>query len=308
MVSVTIETILKKFRNEVSSFNDKTELSTTKHGVWSLKKNLVLYDYIPPFLKILRNYNYRNIHYYDPFSGSGFFKIGNKIMPGTALVPLLVTKELIKNRKGLQFDTVNYSDIVKRQVESLRQRANLLRGTLQTTINAETNEFKLIALNKFKGFPPLPANRYNDAYLVMLDPYGFDVEWKYLERIAKSGAVDIILTFPSTLANWTKTMENSQDKLTKMYGGEEYQEFDTAEDFVENYCEKIENIPTTWKLKTKSIEVHAGKQAYHIICISRSNGALRVFADMQKKYGDLQTEELEKMFLRATEDGLSKWL
>lgn len=305
--ATSIENVLKKLRNSVSNYNDTEEASTDKHDIWSLKKILVLHDYIKPFLEILRSHNYKKIHYYDPFAGTGFLRIKGKIMPGTPLVPLIQSKELAKIDKNLIFDSVNYSDMKKESITLLEKRANELKSNLPTIINAKQMLFKTIALTEFKEVPPLPQKHYDNAYLVVLDPYGFDVEWQYIERILKNGAVDVILTFPSELANWTKTMKNSQTKLSKMFGGDEYQDFETADEFVKNYCEKIENIPVSWSMKTRSITVDAGQQTYHLICISRSNGALNVFSGMQEKFDSITMDQLDGMYNSAIGNTLERF-
>lgn len=57
-------------------------------------------------------------------------------------------------------------------------------------------------------------------------------------------------------------------------------------------------------LGVEAIEVEAGKQSYHLICISSSSGALRVFSTMQEKYGKLTTDELTGKFNEAFGKGV----
>ncbi len=303
----TIEEVIKELRNQVSQFKDKEETTTEKHQIWSLKKTLILHDYVRPFLTILRNYNYKKIHYHDLFSGTGFLKINGKIMPGTPLVPLLTTNELIKERKDLYFDSVHFSDKDGKSIRLLKKRVNALKGNLKADIITETGTFKKITYDNFSGFKPIDKHRYDNAHLVVLDPYGFDVEWEYLQRILKSGAVDVILTFPSKLANWTKTMPNSKPKLDKMFGSDEYENLDSAEEFVTEYCYKIQDIPVDWRLKTQSMIVEAGMQTYHLICISRSTGAFYVFKDLQKKFDSITTDQLEGMFNSAIGNSIEQY-
>ena len=302
-----IEETLERLRKQLSKFNDDEEATTEKHGIWSLKKILVLHDYIKPYLQIVRNNGYKNVHYVDPFSGSGFLKIDRKIMPGTPLIPILSTRELITKNKSWCFDSCYYSDSDKFYISELDKRIKILKNGLPTRFEIEHKMFRTAAYTKFTGAPPLPKNEKDNAYLVVLDPYGFDVYWEYLEQILKSGPVDVILTFPSELANWTKTMSNSQDKLQRMFGGNDFINFESSNEFVERYCEKIEKTPMPWRKKTTAITVDAGKQTYHLICISRSGGALKVFSSMQKKFDDISTEKLQGMFNAATGSGLSSW-
>jgi hypothetical protein len=40
-----------------------------------------------------------------------------------------------------------------------------------------------------------PDNWKDCNYLVFLDPFGLNIKWNSMERILKSGAVDLIFTF-----------------------------------------------------------------------------------------------------------------
>jgi len=299
---------LKKLHHDASSFTGDKTITTEKHDVWSAKKLLVLRYYIEPFLRILRNYKYKNIHYVDPFSGSGFFNIDDKLMPGTPLIPLLKTRELYPKDDRLFFNSYHLSDEKKNMFDALSQRIPFYSEGLPTKIDVNQRTFKSAVYELFSGAPPIPKNRYNDAYLVVLDPYGFDVEWDLLLHILRSGAVDVILTFHSKLANWTKDKENSKDKLSKMYGSSECLDLDTPEEFVHEYCEKIQDIPISWHFKTKTILVPAGNKTYHLICISRSDGALGVFNDMQKKFDQISQEKFKNLVTSSLSSStLERW-
>ena len=92
----TLKRSLISLREYVVPFNDEI-VTTDKHDLWSTKKLIALRYYLRPYLQIMRNKGFKKIHYVDLFSGSGLLRIKNKIMPGTSLIPLLRTKELIKN-------------------------------------------------------------------------------------------------------------------------------------------------------------------------------------------------------------------
>lgn len=304
----SLKDALKKLHNVASSFTGDKKIITEKHDVWSAKKLLVLRYYIEPFLRILRNNNYQNIHYVDPFSGSGFFNIDGKLMPGTPLIPLLKTKELFPKDGRLFFNSYHVSDEKKKHVDALSERIPFFANGLSTNIDTSRRSFKSTVYELFSGAPPIQRDRYNDAYLVVLDPYGFDVEWELLNHILRSGAVDVILTFHSALANWTKNKENSKEKLSKMYGGRECLDFDSPEEFVKKYCEKIKAIPVSWHFKTKTIIVPAKNQTYYLICISRSDGALGVFSDMQAKFDQISQTDFQSLVTSSlSSNTLAQW-
>jgi len=64
--------------------------------------------------------------------------------------------------------------------------------------------------------------------VVFLDPYGMDVEWRTIEAIAKTRAIDLWLLFPLGIGP-SRVMPNQQipeskwaDRLTKLFGTEEW--------------------------------------------------------------------------------------
>ena len=131
----------------------------------------------------------------------------------------------------------------------------------------------------------------------MLDPYGFDVTWEHLSRILRSGAVDVIIYFPTRMISWNQLKDQSAEKLTKMYGNNDWVIFESEDEFVEKYCENIQKIPVSWKpMKTKTFEVNAGKTKYHLICVSRSEGALKIFSDMKNLFDSVNVKLLESVF------------
>lgn len=294
-----IEQSIISLRKHVSIFNDDEEIITEKHDMWSIKKLLVLRDYVPPFLRILRNNDFENIHFVDLFSGSGLLKINGKLMPGTSLVPLLTTKEIITAEGKIFFDEYYLSDIKQKYVTKLKERIKKLSPSKSIKINVEKMDFSNAVNKIFSGTQPKQDKKRNDAYLVVLDPYGFDVDWTHLERILLSGAVDIIITFPTRLARWNQTKQQSAEKLTSMFGSENWVTFTHEDEFVKGYCKKIEEVPLEWKFKTKAIKVQAGNMTYHLICVSRSKGALNVFSAMEKKFGDVTPKMLSRVFETA---------
>ncbi len=288
---------LLSLREHVAHFDDGLEISTDKHDVWSIKKLLILRYYVPDFLKIIRKYDYETIHYVDLFAGSGFIKIKEKLIPGTPLVPLLTSKEIVTDNNKLFFDQYHLADVNGKYVEALTSRVNTLNVGLHTHITVEQQDFQTSVDEIFPKSPSSWNERKKNAYLVMLDPYGFDVTWEHLSKILKSGAVDVIIYFPTRMISWNQLKDQSAEKLTKMYGNNDWVTFSSEDEFVERYCENIQKISVAWKpMKTKTFEVNAGKTKYHLICVSRSNGALNIFSDMKTLFDSVNVKLLESVF------------
>lgn len=291
----TVEQSLTSLRNHVKIF-DSEEVTTDKHGLWSIKKLIVLRYYIYPFLQILRANKYEKIHYVDLFAGSGLLRIEDKIMPGTPLVPLLTSKDLITIGKNYYFDEYHLSDSNQKYIDVLKKRIKKVSDGLPTKIQIEKLRFADAVDKIFPGKPPAPDARKKNAYLTVLDPYGFDIDWNHLMKIFQSGSVDVV-TFPTRNVSWNQNKEQSEQKLTDMFGGKEWLSCTNEDEFLHLYCEKIEKIPVEWKqFKTKSLTVDAGSTKYHLICASRAPSAENIFSDMQKKFDEVNLDMLSRAF------------
>ena len=292
----TIEASLKTLHRMVSEFENK-EITTDKHDLWSVKKLIVLRYYLYPFLQILRKNGYRKIHYVDLFSGSGLLKIKNKIMPGTSLIPLLTTAELVEKHPNHFFDYVHLSDSYRSYCDLLRNRISKLDLSLSTEIDITHRSFDESVKSIFSGKAPEHKDQKENAYLVVLDPYGFQVDWSNLKRILQSGAVDLIIIFHTRLIRWNHDKIQSKSALTSMFGNEDWLDCRTEDDFIKLYCKRIESIPVTWKqFKTKILTVPRDTGKYHLICASRSPGATNVFNDIQTRFDSVDNKLLTKIF------------
>jgi len=293
----TIKESLIKLREHLSGYDDNEEVITSKHDLWSIKKLVVLRYYLYPFFEILRGNGYKKIHYVDLFSGSGFLKIKEKIMPGTPLVALLTTKEFFEHKKNYIFDEYHLSDINKRYVDALKERTENLSGDIPSSITIQQTDFSTAVDQIFTGKPPKFEKIKENAYLVVLDPFGFQVDWEHLTKILQSGAVDVFITFPTTMASWNQNKEQSSEALTKMFGSNDWVTCESEDAFLKMYCEKIEKVPVVWKqFKTTTLTVRTSNGRYHLICASRSPGAESVFSSMQKKFDAVDNELLSSVF------------
>lgn len=292
----TLRRSLISLREYASPF-DSEIVTTDKHELWSTKKLIALRYYIYPYLQIMRKYEFKKLHYVDLFAGSGLLRIKGKIMPGTSLIPLLRTKELFENNKQYIFDEYHLSDTNQKYVDVLQDRINKLKNGLPTKITVKKGDFASISDEIFSGQHPEFERRKENGYLVVLDPYGFHVDWHHLEKILKSGAVDVLITFQSSNISWNQNKIQSKSALTKMFGGEEWMNCDSVDDFVNTYCRKIESVPTQWsRFKTKTLTVFTTKGKYHLICASRSPGANNLFSSMQEKFDEVNNDLLNDVF------------
>lgn len=299
-VYTAIKESLISLREGVVQFTGE-EVTTDRHDLWSTKKLIALRYYIKPYLQIMRKNRFKKIHYVDLFAGSGLLKIKNEMMPGTPLVPLLTTKELIRHSPKLFFDEYHISDSRAIYARVLQERASTIARGLSTKIHVNKMDFASSADMIFSGIAPKFEDYNDNAYLVVLDPYGFHIDWQHLQRILQSGAVDLLITFPTSNVRWNQDKQQSESALNRMYGDSDWSECESTDDFVDLYCKKIASVPVDRSpFRTKCLTVSTATGKYHLIWASRSSGAENIFSSMQEKFDGVNNNLLEDVFNVAT--------
>jgi three-Cys-motif partner protein len=205
---------------------DDLVVTTPNLDVWSIKKVLALEYYILPFIKIMRSTNFNKVYYVDPFCGSGVMKLKKKyLFPGSPLVPLSHIDET-------PFHEYYLSDNNGARVTALKEHIERLSIREDIGIHANKSSFSDVVEELFSG--EKPTNWKERGYLVFLDPYGLEVDWKNMERILTSGAVDIIFTFMTWAIVWNQNNKHAEDKLTKYFGNPGWKDLVGPQAFVAN--------------------------------------------------------------------------
>ncbi len=255
--------LIKKYES-MNIHDDK--IYTINHGIWSLKKLIALNCYSQKFIEILKSNDFNECIFVDPFCGSGLIEIQTSHpFPGSALVSLFTENK--------SFDRYYFSDIDQVRIKSLETKLSNLRDTYN--INISNSNFKDRINEIFSGHHPKSQQWKDRGYLVFLDPYGFDITWDSMNRILRSGPVDLIITMMTSSIKWNASIDQSKNKLKKLFGDDEWQS--RKNDLLEYYCEKIHQYGYNKKYSTKTIEVKMDTGAYHIIFASQSSGGMNVF-------------------------------
>ena len=280
-----------KFLYENAKNFDDGGSYTKSLGIWSLKKLIALDYYIKPFIKILKENNFKKCYYVDPFSGTGLIKINNHIFPGSPLIPLLRMKE------GIVFDKYFFSDKNKNSIDILGERVR--KGDKISDIVTEKNNFKDTIEKLFTG--EKPESWKDKGYLVFLDPYGFTVDWKSMERILKSGAVDLMFTCVTWAINWNRNNKNSKKSLTEYFGDDSWKDINNSDEFVNRYRQKIEQLGYLNKYKTYTIDIETLRgQRFDLILASQSPGAGHVLKYIKEKVKNVNTKCIDDAFAVVT--------
>ncbi len=287
---VVVRDTISSLHKSVENFSLE-QITTPEHDVWSVKKLVALHSYIKPYCQIMRKQGFKKLHYVDLFSGSGLLRINNKILPGTSLVPFTRLKD------GYHFDNYFLADANSKFVTELEKRAKIMLGAKNHSLNVHSLDFEKSVQRKFGT----STGKYKDnGYLVVLDPFGFDVSWNSLVDILRGRSVDIFITFMTKATERNKNIAHSENSLNRIFGDSSWKE---KEDFLDLYRTKIHNIPSeSWNpYKTTEIAVEtAGSSKYHLIFASRAAVAHKPFSWIQTHIDKVNKNLLKDAFTGGT--------
>lgn len=274
--------LVKKFQSlDIENDNVYTE----NHGIWSLKKIIALDCYAQKFMEILKNKKFKECIFVDPFCGSGLIEIHkNQPFPGSALISLLPGNK--------SFDKFYFSDKEKDQVESLEKKLTNLRSN--HNIELKVSDFEKRIFEIFDGYPPDRKYWKDRGYLVFLDPFGFNLTWSSMDRILRSGPVDLIITMMTKMIRWNAEMEKNKVQLDAFFGDEKWK--DNKSDILGYYCNKICQYGNDERYKTRTIEVRTEKGLYHIIFASQSLGGNNVFKYIKDRIDQVDLKMLTQAY------------
>jgi len=172
-------------------------------GKWSEEKLGLLGKYLNAYTTIMKGQTWcKNGYYYiDAFAGTGKPKARDedRYIDGSPIVALKVKYPF----KGYIF--IEKTDW---RVERLKE---LIRQYPDTDIQIKHGDCNNIIINEI--VPKIRYENFNRG-IIFLDPFGMDVEWHTIEKIADTSALEILLNFPVLAINRT-VLRNNPYKLSK---------------------------------------------------------------------------------------------
>ena len=201
-------------------YEQMTRRSTEFGGPWTQEKLGILEKYLDAYTTVLKNKPFRII-YIDAFAGSGHIDLQydehgqvRRLLNGSAIRAALIVDR--------PFDELIF---VEKDPENCRHLTQLKSDYPDRTIeiiNSDANDF-LSSFNR---------DWRRCRGVLFLDPFGAEVEWATLERIAQFNALDTWILFPvATIARLLPTRREPDDisqkwadKLTKVYGDDSWRE------------------------------------------------------------------------------------
>ncbi len=203
-------------------------------GTWTQKKLAALAKYMKAYTTALKNQNFFNLIYIDAFAGSGHRSDAPDSDEGNEIVELFEKTEA-KSRLVFEGSTAialqneppfdRYIFIEKNQKNiQLHQMVEENGGNeKQVDIIAGDANHELLEIIETIDW------RRNRA-LLFLDPFGAQVEWSTLEKIASTKAIDVWYLFPSGIAvnrmlpKNKPTPQSWSNRLDKLFGSNDWYE------------------------------------------------------------------------------------
>lgn len=153
-------------------------------GYWSEVKLDIIREYCSAYSRILSKQSGLLHVYVDAFSGAGLHerKGSKELLPGSPLNALKIEPP---------FKRYFLIDLDERKVSHLRQQVR--QAEHADSVEILNGDCNLLLLTQV-----FPQIRYEDFRrgLVVLDPYGMQLDWPVMETAGKSRAIEIFLNFP----------------------------------------------------------------------------------------------------------------
>jgi three-Cys-motif partner protein len=200
-------------------------------GRWTAEKLVRLRGYLEAYTQIFKNRHWATTVYVDAFAGTGeilskSLDVGKSVVDtdeqefegfliGSAQVALMVN-EPFDQYWFIEKDSKKAADLLELKSD-FPDRADRIM-----VVQAEANSY----LSGWIG----RTNWESTRAVVFLDPYGMQVEWKLLEAIAITRAIDLWLLVPIGLgANRMMTQSDLpklewQNRLTAFFGNDDWKE------------------------------------------------------------------------------------
>lgn len=203
-------------------------------GDWTTEKLNRVHKYLNAYMRIFeRNERARYLFpiYVDAFAGTGYRTASRRKPESADVFPEFANEDTQSFLKGsariaLEIQPPFQEYIFIEQDQTRYQELNNLKSEFPhladriRTINAEANAY-LIDWCQVTNWQKRRA-------VVFLDPYGMQVEWRLIEAIANTKAIDLWLLFPlgigvsRLLTKQTTPPEEWAQALTRIFGTEDW--------------------------------------------------------------------------------------
>lgn len=177
-------------------------------------KHFVFADYIDKWIKIVGKYN--KLNYIDGFGGIGAYKDknGDLYYGSPILVCQAADKMTANNKRDINVIIVDVKkdnlDNTQKIIDHLQIKTKVFM--VEKDFDATINDI----IDKNKNIAPT---------FVFIDPFGFKIKMKTLERIMSIDKSEILLNFMFTRINQFLTANQVEEVYNDLFGGNGWQQF-----------------------------------------------------------------------------------
>lgn len=168
-------------------------------GDWTTDKIERVRKYLAAYMQIMKDRSFK-VAYIDAFAGTGYVNTKQKMIQN--VFPEFAETEVQDFIKGSAktalevqppFNKYIFIEKNKKHFAELEKLKNDYPNLAERikAVNAEANEYIVELCNK---------NWTNNRAVMFLDPYGMQVDWKTIEAIASTQAIDLWILFPLGVA------------------------------------------------------------------------------------------------------------
>jgi three-Cys-motif partner protein len=200
--------------------------------------------------------------YIDAFAGTGSRTVKHEELPASVLGP--AEPERIEQRRGSAriaidvqppFDFIVFIEAKPAHVAALENLAANHPHRRIAVIKSDANEAlrALIAANSWRS----------TRAVLFLDPYGMEVEWSTLEKVASTKAIDVWFLFPlsglyrQATRQLTDVDQYKRAALTRMFGSEAWEEELYPKTFRNDLFDGISEEPRQRTANVVDLEAYA---------------------------------------------------
>jgi len=298
------------------SWNSENILEESKSewgGIWTEKKLDAFAKYVSAYLRIMNRNKYWKTIYFDGFAGSGTKKSNCK---SQIYRQLLLTEQEERLYKGaaervlslpdkLRFDYHYFIDSNEESLKNLKKRLSDFQESYPYEFQYRTGDCNQHLLDLSKA---MKSNKTKYASLVLLDPFGMQINWNAIESL-KETRTDIWILIPTgvivnRLLDKSCQLKNSQklqsffglskDEIidyfyqkevkTTLFGNEEVitKVSKPIEKIAELYSKRLKSI---WKFVTDKplkLENSRGVPIFHFVFASNHPAAVKIAKEIIK--------------------------
>jgi len=194
-------------------------------GDWTERKLKILRKYLSAYTKALKNMPFKLL-YIDAFAGTGMVELETNDSPDAQKF-IEGSARIAANVGDKPFDKLIFIEQNRRRCKKLEELKGELSHRNMEIQNTDANAY----LEKFCG--QWSATHSGWRGVLFLDPFATQVEWKTVQAVADTNALDTWILFPvSSISRMLPRNKMPQDvdakwaaKLTRVFGDESWKSF-----------------------------------------------------------------------------------